>query len=320
MIFKAYLRKYQFFPIVHLANDENHEVYNNDLIKKNAKIYFFVKSKNYFSDVRFSENAVHGKVVNTAGHTSKFKFNKTQPFSDLILKEMEKSGEREDVVTQKFNHIFSYKLIGSDIIILLNKIYGDRFKNKLIQSIFINILKKLVHPRTNVLTVFKNNHYFQVFHLYQLINGKAINTDKDFLQTNILYIGKSDNAKGILEGRIYKHEKHLPILGEYGTSNDEILVFIFEILLENKRMNKNIYIPIVEEILIRYFSPGKNKQYVTEKKGKTSHVQKLIDKGFTDYYIELIFDDAVCRFGSEKREFSRKHIIKGKLENLHNEH
>lgn len=154
-------------------------------------------------------------------------------------------------------------------------------------------------------------------HLYQLINGKVITIPNDFLESSILYIGKSDTAKGILKGRIYKHEKTLPILGEHGTTNDEILVFIFEIKCENKNIPKELYIPVVEEILIRHFKPNKNKEYISEKIGQTKHIKDLINLGFTDYYMELNFDDNVCRFGNETVPYSKKHIITGKLSDIH---
>ena len=323
MLFKAYLRDYQFFPIVHLADDNNHKFYDSDLIKNRAKIYFFVESKNYFSNVRLLDNMVSGKVINNLGEIKEFEFDKTMPFDAVIKK------NAQDNITHKNKSIdseveylrnccrndISYNIIGSDVALLI-------YKYKFLKQIS-NFLNKLIHPYSNLLTVsVKGENLPFIFHLYQLINGKIINIQDNFLETNIIYIGKSDNAKGILKGRIYGHEKMLPILGKHGTTHDEILVFIFEIILDIKNnVQKEIYIPVVEEILIRYFMKNsrttKNKEYISERTGQSENVKKLIKLGFNDYLIELNFNDEVCRFGTDVIPYNKKHFIKGRLGDLH---
>lgn len=280
MIFKAYLGRYQFFPIINIADEQNHQFYESELINQQAKIYFFVKSKNYFSDVKsdFGLANVTGFVNNPHGSRESFDFAKYLPFIGA------------------FN---------------INQI------PQIEKEIKENGVYKLAKSPSNVIDIYKRGEIMYTMHLYQLINGRIITVPKDFLESNILYIGKSDTAKGILKGRIYKHEKTLPILGEHGTSNDEILVFIFEIRCENDNIQRELYIPVVEEILIRYFQPNKNKEYISEKNGQTKHVKELMDLGFTDYYMELNFDDDVCRFGSETIIYSKKHIIKGELSKIH---
>lgn len=348
MKFQAYLKNYQFFPVVHLANDENRKFYTNKLIKEQAKIYFFTQSRNYFSDVHFANKVITGNIVNNEGSIHKFAFQE-KIWLQQILKNMyheidwtkysKKLTETEFIKRglDEYSNQFTYKLIGQDIIILINKIYRNRFKNKLIQSIFIKILSKLLSPRTNILTISKKNkdstgkdeEEFCLLHIYQMVNGKLANgkdsiklidIPENFLQTEILYLGKADRATGgILEGRIYTHEKNLSILGEYGIFNDEVLIFIFEIEIINSQVSKKIYVPFVEEVLIRYFmhnsSRTKNKNGVNSTQTWKSTTD-MINKGFTEFHIELVFDDEICRFGTDSRPYSKKHIIKGKLSNL----
>lgn len=81
MIFKAYLKDYQFFPIINIADERNHEFYDSELINQKAKIYFFVKSKNYFSDVKsdLGLSNVTGFVNNPNGLKENFNFFKHLP-------------------------------------------------------------------------------------------------------------------------------------------------------------------------------------------------------------------------------------------------
>ncbi|WP_439239557.1 hypothetical protein [Lonepinella sp. BR2919] len=307
-LFKVYLKRYQMEPIVHLAGiNKDKEILNildQDFTKEIAKIYFFVRSNSFLSKMSIKNYRVSGEVHNLKNGKRDFRFHLSDFFSDILFKlydihrnEIPASLKRE--AYDIFNYIIENKLVAN-----------FEIKNQTL-SIF---------DKTNCFSYKiggEHNYNEPYIHLYQLINANLIDVDRDFLESNVLYIGKSDNTKGILKGRILGHEKMLPILGDIGVKNDEVLVFMFELCVDTLLdIPADIYIPCVEEILIRYFRPNKNDQYVESRIGKTTHINDLMNMGFEDYFVELNFDDHICRFGNEHISYSRKHFISGKLSDL----
>lgn len=274
MWFKAYLEEYQFFPVINLSDEEERKIFDNKLTLKEAKIYFFIQSKAKFKNVRFLKNE--------------------EKLNCKII------NESNEVYSFSIKHSFPTRILTPP---------SNKF-SKLINKIFMNNISSILEINTN------NPNKPTFIHLFQVVNGaKNVNLPKNFLKSEIVYLGKSDNAKGILHGRVYRHEKTLPILGKLGVLNDEILIFVFKINLvdEAKNLPNDIYIPVVEEILIRYFQPRENREYLTTKTATSKHWKKMQNLGFTDYCIEMNFDDDVCCFGTSKKEFRTKHLILGKF-------
>lgn len=317
-LFKVYLRNYKFQPIVHLADSKNIELIDDNFTRNVAKLYFFVKSNCYLDNVSINEFMVSGQVFN----------NRKTTFLRKITSIL------------KRKHKFSFQIPDFLESLLIN-IYKDNKNN--IQSFLkeeptaenildyilysLNITRKSYTQKnlTNNTSLFKYRDPMFGYeekppvHIYQLISSGLVSIPSEYVDTDILYIGKSDNVNGILKGRILGHEKMLPILGEMGAYNDEILVFMFEIVLDSvdsQNIPKNIFIPCVEEILIRYFNPPKNTEYVSTKLGQSKHIKKLIELGFENYLVELNFDDQVCNFGTHSIPYSQNHIISGKLSEI----
>lgn len=300
-IFKAYLGKYQFNPYIHIAS-EYKEILDNDFTKDKAKVYFFIKSKAIFSELAINEFSVNGKVINNDSKIN-IQFNICSFLGDLLLKiyDNNKNNIKHHVKEREAEKIADYILASMNL---------DRSAYS--QRIDLSLGNGLFTYRDPIL----GGNTMPV-HIYQLINSELL-TLKD-IKTDILYIGKSDSVDGILKGRIFNHEKSGHILGELGMKNDYLSVFMFEICVDPSiKIDKEIYIPCVEEILIRYFKPKYNKDYLMTKKGSSKHIEKLMNLGFTDCCIELNFDDDICSFGTEVRTHSKKHIISEKLSDIHN--
>ncbi|WP_118808893.1 hypothetical protein [Haemophilus haemolyticus] len=317
-LFKVYLRNYKFLPIVNLADYKNIDLIDDDFTKNVAKLYFFVKSNCYLDNVSINEFTVSGQVFNNR----KNHFLRNVP--NCLRRKHKFSFEIPNFLESLLINI--YKDNKNDIqSFLKEEPTAKNILDYILSSLNINRASYTQKNLTNNTSLFKYREPIFGYkeqppvHIYQLINAGLVSIPSKYMDTHILYIGKSDNVNGILKGRILGHEKMLPILGEMGTYNDEILVFMFEIFLDSvdsQNVPKDIFIPCVEELLIRYFNPPKNIEYVSTKLGQTKHIKKLIELGFENYLVELNFDDQVCNFGTQSIPYSQKHIILGKLSEI----
>ena len=298
-IFHIHFRNFQFFSVRDLSIEEKHLLFN-ELTTKKANIYFFIKKNIFFESIKIKEEyKITGNFINNLKQKKRFAFDMYQYYEELLLPiAKEKKLSLEYIINQKMANLYYPNTCVSQLEL-------ENTYKKLASITEINLsLASLDDPLSQ-----KNLE----LDTYKLINYFKYPIDKNFIKSDIIYIGKSNDKKGIIS-RIINHEKWLPILSPRSNlDGDEICVFMFEIAFSNSlKIPKDIYIEACEQILINYFKPPENNLHKNSSLS-TEKIKKLKSYGFNNYLIELNFEDLICNFGTQYVPHNLKHFIVNSL-------
>lgn len=298
-IFHIHFRNFQFFSVRDLSIEEKHLLFN-ELTTKKANIYFFIKKNIFFESVKIKEEyKITGNFINNLKQKKRFAFDMYQYYEELLLPiAKEKKLSLEYIINQKMANLYYPNKCVSQLE-LENK-YKELASITEINLSFASLYDPLSQKNLELDT-------------YKLINYFKYPIDKNFIKSDIIYIGKSNDKKGIIS-RIINHEKWLPILSPRSNlDGDEICVFMFEIVFSNSlEIPKDIYIEACEQILINYFKPPENNLHKNSSL-RTEKIKKLKSYGFNNYLIELNFEDLICNFGTQHVPHNLKHFIVNSL-------
>lgn len=298
-IFHIHFRNFQFFSVRDLSIEEKHLLFN-ELTTKKANIYFFIKKNIFFESIKIKEEyKITGNFINNLKQKKRFAFDMYQYYEELLLPiAKEKKLSLEYIINQKMANLYYPNKCVSQLE-LENK-YKNLASITEINLSFASLYDPLSQKNLELDT-------------YKLINYFKYPIDKNFIKSDIIYIGKSNDKKGIIS-RIINHEKWLPILSPRSNlDGDEICVFMFEIAFSNSlKIPKDIYIEACEQILINYFKPPENNLHKNSSLS-TEKIKKLKSYGFNNYLIELNFEDLICNFGTQYVPHNLKHFIVNSL-------
>mgnify|MGYP000881724348 FL=1 len=290
-----YFKEFQFFSVRDLSIKEKHLLFNK-LTKEKANIYFFIKKNVYFDRIDILDKyKITGDFINNIEKKYKFNFDMYKYYEKLLYPIAEKTG-------LSIEHILNQRM--ADLYYPNSMVTQKELENKYKEIAFIK--EKNLSFASLYDPLYKSELELDT---YKLINYFKYHINKDFVKSDIIYIGKSTDKKGIIS-RIINHEKWLPILSPRNEfDGDEICVFMFEIAFKNNlNIPKDIYIEACEQILINYFKPKENDLHKNSTL-ETEKISKLKKFGFDNYLIELNFEDLICNFGTKEIPHSLKHFI-----------